>query len=96
MSTQAPDKEKLKVLQAAIERIDKTYGKITIMRMGEEAVEPVEAIETGSISLDIALGINGLPKGRVIEIYDLNHPVKQHWQYMLLQTFRKMVALLHI
>lgn len=69
MSTQAPDKEKLKVLQAAIERIDKTYGKGTIMRMGEEAVEPVEAIETGSISLDIALGINGLPKGRVIEIY---------------------------
>ncbi len=69
MSTQAPDKEKLKVLQAAIERIDKTYGKGTIMRMGEEAVEPVEAIETGSITLDIALGINGLPKGRVIEIY---------------------------
>ncbi len=69
MSTQAPDKEKLKVLQAAIERIDKTYGKGTMMRIGEEAVEPVEAIETGSISLDIALGINGLPKGRVIEIY---------------------------
>ncbi|HRC92631.1 MAG TPA: recombinase RecA, partial [Bacteroidia bacterium] len=70
MSTvQAPDKEKLKVLQAAIERIDKTYGKGTIMRMGEEAIEPVEAIQTGSISLDIALGINGLPKGRVIEIY---------------------------
>ncbi|HMR46285.1 MAG TPA: recombinase RecA [Bacteroidia bacterium] len=70
MSTvQAPDKEKLKVLQAAIERIDKTYGKGTIMRMGEDAIEPVEAIQTGSISLDIALGINGLPKGRVIEIY---------------------------
>jgi recombination protein RecA len=67
MSTVAS--EKLKVLQAAIDRIDKTYGKGTIMRLGEEAIEPMEAISTGSISLDIALGINGLPKGRVIEIY---------------------------
>ncbi len=61
--------EKQKVLQAAIERIEKTYGKGTIMRMGEEAVEPVEAISTGSISLDVALGIGGIPKGRVVEIY---------------------------
>lgn len=67
MSTVAT--EKLKVLQAAIDRIDKTYGKGTIMRIGEEAIEPMEAISTGSISLDIALGINGLPKGRVVEIY---------------------------
>lgn len=67
MSTVAT--EKLKVLQAAIDRIDKTYGKGTIMRLGEEAIEPMEAISTGSISLDIALGINGLPKGRVVEIY---------------------------
>jgi recombination protein RecA len=67
MSTVAT--EKLKVLQAAIDRIDKTYGKGTIMRLGEEAIEPMEFIPTGSISLDIALGINGLPKGRVVEIY---------------------------
>ncbi len=67
MSTVAA--EKLKVLQAAIDRIDKTYGKGTIMRLGENAIEPMEAISTGSISLDIALGINGLPKGRVVEIY---------------------------
>ena len=67
MSTVAT--EKLKVLQAAIDRIDKTYGKGTIMRLGEDAIEPMEAISTGSISLDIALGINGLPKGRVVEIY---------------------------
>jgi recombination protein RecA len=62
-------KEKLKVLQLAIDKIEKTYGKGTIMRMGDNAVEAVEAIPTGSITLDSALGIGGYPKGRVIEIY---------------------------
>lgn len=61
--------EKLKVLQAAIDRIEKTFGKGTIMRMGDEAIEPLESINTGSLSLDIALGIGGVPKGRVVEIY---------------------------
>lgn len=62
-------KEKLKVLQLAIDKIEKTYGKGTIMRMGDDAVEAIEAIPTGSITLDSALGIGGYPKGRVIEIY---------------------------
>jgi recombination protein RecA len=62
-------KEKLKALQLTIDKLEKTYGKGTIMKMGDEPVEQVEAISTGSISLDIALGIGGLPKGRVIEIY---------------------------
>lgn len=65
----AENKEKLKVLQLAIDKLEKSYGKGTIMRMGDEAVEPLEAISTGSVSLDMALGIGGLPKGRVIEIY---------------------------
>jgi recombination protein RecA len=70
MATEASEaKEKLKVLQLAIDKIEKTYGKGTIMRMGDNAVEQIEAISTGSISLDSALGIGGLPKGRVIEIY---------------------------
>jgi recombination protein RecA len=70
MATEATDaKEKMKVLQIAIDKIEKTYGKGTIMRMGDEAVENLEAIQTGSISLDSALGIGGFPKGRVIEIY---------------------------
>ncbi len=70
MATEAAEaKEKLKVLQLAIDKIEKTYGKGTIMRMGDNAIEPMEAISTGSISLDSALGIGGLPKGRVIEIY---------------------------
>ncbi|MFM7902927.1 MAG: recombinase RecA [Bacteroidota bacterium] len=62
-------KEKLKVLQLAIDKLEKSYGKGTIMRMGDSPVEAVEAISTGSISLDTALGIGGFPKGRVIEIY---------------------------
>lgn len=62
-------KEKLKVLQLAIDKLEKSYGKGTIMRMGDSPVEAVEAISTGSITLDLALGIGGFPKGRVIEIY---------------------------
>jgi len=69
MSTTDTSKEKLKVLQLAIDRIEKSYGKGTIMRMGDDPVEVMEAISTGSITLDKALGIGGLPKGRVVEIY---------------------------
>src|SRR5688572_26498268 len=68
-ATETTSKEKLKVLQLAIDRIEKSYGKGTIMRMGDSPVEEMEVISTGSISLDLALGIGGLPKGRVIEIY---------------------------
>lgn len=63
------NKEKLKALQLTIEKLDKQYGKGTVMRMSDAQVEGVEAISTGSLSLDIALGIGGLPKGRIIEIY---------------------------
>lgn len=63
------NKEKLKALQLTIDKLEKTYGKGSIMKMGERPVEDVEVIPTGSLGLDIALGIGGLPKGRVIEIY---------------------------
>ena len=63
------NKEKLKALQLTMDKLEKTYGKGAIMKMGEAAVEDVEVIPTGSLGLDIALGIGGLPKGRVIEIY---------------------------
>ena len=62
-------KEKLKALQLTIDKLEKAYGKGTIMKMGDEPVEQVESISTGSITLDIALGIGGFPKGRVVEIY---------------------------
>jgi recombination protein RecA len=65
----AENKEKLKALQMTLDKLEKTYGKGTIMKLGDSVIEPLEAISTGSLGLDIALGINGLPKGRVIEIY---------------------------
>ncbi len=68
-TTKETSKEKLKALQLTIEKLEKSYGKGTIMKMGDQAIEAIESISTGSISLDNALGIGGLPKGRVIEIY---------------------------
>ena len=60
---------KLKALQAAMAKIEKDFGKGSIMKLGDQNVEDVEVIPTGSISLDIALGVGGYPKGRIIEIY---------------------------
>lgn len=64
-----PSAEKLKALQLAMQKIEKDLGKGTIMRMGDEKIEDVPVISTGSIGLDNALGVGGLPKGRIIEIY---------------------------
>ncbi|HOI00737.1 MAG TPA: recombinase RecA [Bacteroidales bacterium] len=61
--------EKMKALKLTLEKLEKSYGKGAIMKLGDSAVEDVESISTGSIGLDHALGIGGLPKGRVIEIY---------------------------
>ena len=61
--------EKIKALQVAMDKLEKTYGKGTIMRMGDQAVEYVEAIPSGSITLDLALGVGGYPRGRIVEIY---------------------------
>ena len=63
------NKEKLKALQVTLDRLDKSYGKGSVMRMGDEPVEKLEVIKTGSVTLDRALGVGGFPKGRVIEIY---------------------------
>ena len=60
---------KLKALRLTMEKLDKTYGKGAVMRMGDSAVEEVEIIPSGSLGLDIALGIGGYPRGRVVEIY---------------------------
>ncbi len=61
--------EKLKSLKLTIDKLDKTYGKGTIMRLGDKQSVEIDTIPTGSLGLDIALGINGFPKGRVVEIY---------------------------
>ncbi|MDA0794300.1 MAG: recombinase RecA [Bacteroidetes bacterium] len=60
---------KLKALQLTLDKLDKTYGKGAVMKMGDQAVEEVESIPSGSLGLDIALGVGGYPRGRVIEIY---------------------------
>ena len=62
-------KEKMKALNLTLERLEKTYGKGSIMRMGDSAVESMEVIPSGSLSLDLALGVGGYPRGRIIEIY---------------------------
>ena len=64
-----PQQQKMKALQAALQKIEKDFGKGSIMKMGDEIVENVEVIPTGSIGLNAALGVGGYPKGRIIEIY---------------------------
>ena len=66
---EAESKEKNKALEAAISQIDDNFGKGSVMKLGQKAAMNIEAISTGSLSLDLALGIGGLPKGRVVEIY---------------------------
>jgi recombination protein RecA len=61
--------EKLKALQLTLDKLEKTYGKGTIMKLGDNAIEATEVISSGSLGLDIALGVNGYPQGRIVEIY---------------------------
>lgn len=63
------NKEKMKALQLTIDRMEKSYGKGAIMKLGDEAIEKIEVISSGSLGLDIALGIGRYPRGRVVEIY---------------------------
>lgn len=65
----AVDKNREKALEAALAQIDKAYGKGSVMRLGDDTRAPIATIPTGSVALDIALGIGGLPRGRVVEIY---------------------------
>ena len=62
-------KEKNKALEAAISQIDQNFGKGSVMKLGQQQALDIEAVSTGSLSLDLALGIGGLPKGRIIEVY---------------------------
>ncbi|MEL6561977.1 MAG: ATPase domain-containing protein, partial [Bacteroidota bacterium] len=61
--------EKLKALQLTIDKLEKTYGKGTVMKLSDEKIVDIPVIPTGSLGLDIALGVGGIPKGRVIEIF---------------------------
>jgi recombination protein RecA len=65
----AVNEDKLKALQLTMDKMDKTYGKGSVMKLGDGAIEDIEVISSGSVTLDIALGVGGYPKGRVVEIY---------------------------
>lgn len=69
MAVKEVNPEKLKALQLTMEKLDKAYGKGTVMKLGDAPIVDIEVIPSGSITLDLALGINGFPKGRVVEIY---------------------------
>jgi len=66
---QKMDANRKKALEKALKQIEKDFGKGSLVRLGDKEIEPIEAISTGSIGLDIALGIGGVPVGRIIEIY---------------------------
>ena len=61
--------DKKKALDLALKQIDKVFGKGSIVRLGDVEIEPIDAVSTGSLGLDLALGVGGIPKGRIIEIY---------------------------
>ena len=82
----AVNADKLKALRAAMDKIEKNYGKGSIMKLGDESVENIEVIPTGSIALNAALGVGGYPKG----------PVRQLLRSMRLPRHRKMVVLRHL
>lgn len=63
------DADKKKALELALKQIDKSFGKGTVVRLGDREIEPIDSISTGSLGLDLALGIGGVPKGRIVEIY---------------------------
>lgn len=69
MAAKEVNPEKLKALQLTMDKLDKTYGKGTVMKLGDEPIEKIEVISSGSLTLDLALGVNGYPKGRIVEIY---------------------------
>src|SRR3989337_1246196 len=69
MAAMAPGAGRDKALDAALAQIDRQFGKGSVMRLGDDVRAPIEVIPTGSIALDVALGIGGLPRGRVVEVY---------------------------
>lgn len=90
------DENKSKALQAALSQIEKQFGKNTVMRLGDNTVQAVEAVSTGSLTLDIALGIGGLPKGRIVEIYGPESSGKTTMTLKRLHNVKKLVVLVHL
>ena len=77
----APASDKKKALETAMAQIERAYGKGSIMRLGDNTRVVVEGIPTGSLALDVALGIGGVPRGRIIEIYGPSPPARPPWLF---------------
>ena len=92
MSTDKEKKAKLKALQLTLDKLDKTYGKGAVMKMGDNVIEDVEAISSGSLGLDLALGVGGYPRGRIVEIYGPESSGKTTLTLHALQKHKKLVA----
>ncbi len=88
--------ERSKALKLAIEKIEKDFGKGSIMKLGDKTTVNVDAIPTGALSLDVALGIGGIPRGRIIEIYGPESSGKTTLRNTLLLNVRKKAVLLHL
>ena len=86
--------EKLKALQLTMDKLDKTYGKGTVMKLGDSAIEEIDVIPTGSLTLDLALGVGGSQKEELLKSTGQNHQVKQHWRFTQLLKFKNKVVLL--
>ena len=84
--------EKLKALQAAMEKIEKSFGKGSIMKMGDDSVEQVEVIPTGSIALNVALGVGVTQEVESSKFMVRNLPVKRHWPFMPLPKHKRLAV----
>lgn len=84
--------EKDKTLEQVLLDIEKQFGKGAIMKLGEGGLKDIDVVSSGSLALDIALGVGGYPKGRIIEIYGPESSGKLHLPYMLLLKYKKLEA----
>ena len=80
--------EKGKALELAISQIEKRFGKGSVMKLGEKTAAPIDVIPSGSLALDLALGVGGIPKGRITEIFGLNLLVRLPWPSISLPKLR--------
>ena len=90
------DDNKTKALESALGLIEREYGTGSIMRLGDNKTIDIEEISTGSLGLDMALGIGGLPKGRIVEIYGPESSGKTTLHYKLLQVLKKKMGFVHL
>ena len=90
------DEHKQKAIELALKQIDKQFGKGALVRLGDKQVEKIDSISTGSLGLDMALGIGGIPKGRIVESMDQNQAVKPPSHFKSWHNASKMAESQHL